>query len=165
MDHAEWKNLEKLRFDAFKTITFETIQQKYILLLATRVTELCRDAIELIVERRICSVPIILRSALESYIDMKCIIESECYIIEMNKSFEFYASKKQGKKTKNDLMRVFKKFQLAGQSELYEGLYADLCLSSHGSIAIAASDHTSGPDVSIGHDPNQEFLHIYVNLY
>ena len=163
MNHKAWNDFEKLRFETFSTIQMETIQQKYILLLATRVTELCRDTIELIVRKRIYSVPIILRSAVESYIDMKCIIKSESYITEMNRSFQFYMSKKEGKRDKVDLMSVWGKFKLAGETKTYEGLYADLCLVTHGSIGIAASDHASGANISIGRNPNQEHTHIYIN--
>ncbi|MFY8272749.1 DUF5677 domain-containing protein [Pseudoalteromonas sp. SSDWG2] len=164
MSHATWKELNQLRYDAFSTIFHESLQEKYVALLMTRVTELCHDAIELIEHNRYASVPIIMRSALESYVDLMCLIKDPEYIKEMNKSFEIYNLKVNGQKhSKKELKKIWEKFSLAEESVTYNGLYADLCRSAHGNIETLIRDHSIEEKISIGHKLSLSSEKLYLN--
>lgn len=163
MTQMVWSSLNQFRIEAYKTIYHKTLQEKYVALLMTRVTELCHDASELIVLNRISSVPIIMRSAVESYIDLMCIIVDANHIAEMNRSFDHYLSKISGKSSKKNELKIWEKFKLAGESEIYNNLYAYLCRSAHGNIETLVRDHTTEDKISIGHSPNKEYLVLYLN--
>ena len=71
----DWIGLLKFRDEKFKSLSHSNLQEKYILALSIRVTELCLDAVILLNNHRMTSVPIVLRSALESYADLQCCIK------------------------------------------------------------------------------------------
>ncbi|QFI37933.1 hypothetical protein FR932_08755 [Moritella marina ATCC 15381] len=76
-----------------------------------RVSELCQDALLLLENDRVASVPILLRSALESYVDLMCLINNADYVEEMNKSFDFHKKKFKGEKVNfRELMNISTKF-------------------------------------------------------
>lgn len=56
MTQTVWSSLNQLCLEAYKTVYHKTLQEKYVALLMTRVTELCHDASELILLNRIASV-------------------------------------------------------------------------------------------------------------
>ncbi len=123
----------------------------------TRVTELSQDTLLLLKENRIASAPIILRSALESYVDLMCVINEVNYIDEMNKSFDFYKTKTTGKKVNfRELMSISKKFELAGEVDIYNGFYSHLCRNSHGNLEMLINFHSVGEQISIGHNPKED---------
>lgn len=150
-----WMEINASRLEAFACIKHETLQQKYVLLLATRVTELCNDAADLVSSGRLASAPIILRSALESHIDLICTINNTNYMDEIKLSFEKYKAKLSGQKHDKNLMKVWGKFKLANEFQTYEGLYSHLCRSAHGNIETLIRDHTVQGNISIGHGPNE----------
>ncbi len=158
-----WKDFEEVKRLNLQLVKFENMQQKTAVLLLVRVTELCSETMLLVNQGCICSAPIILRSALESYIDMSCVIKSERHLDEMRGSFQGYQSKKEGKKRNLQPMSIESKFKFAGKLEAYRGIYADLCLSAHGSIAIAVADHAAGNDVSVGHEADPVRKRLYLN--
>lgn len=163
MDQTAWSSLNQLRLEAFKNILYKNLQEKYVALLMTRVTELCHDAFELIQLNRIASVPIIMRSALESYVDLMCLIRNPGHIEEMNQSFDNYISKISGKSPKKNELKIWGKFKLAGESESYNNFYAFLCRSAHGNIETLVRDHAIGDAISIGHSSSAESLMLYLN--
>lgn len=152
-----WEELNRIRFKVFSSASHETQQQKYILLLAVRITELCQDSCELIRKNRPASVPIIMRSALESYIDLRCIIDDANHISKMNESFKHF---KEQVKPKD---KVFDKFKSAGEVSTYNGFYSFLCRSSHGNIESLVRDHTIDGVISIGHNPPAQQIQQYTN--
>lgn len=130
----------------------------------TRVSELCQDCLLLLKSNRVASAPIVLRSALESYIDLMCVINDIDYIDEMNKSFDFHKAKIKGKKVNTrELMSIFKKFELADEVETYNGFYAHLCRSSHGNLEMLVNFHAVGERISIGHTPNSDEIKMLEN--
>lgn len=159
----KWLRISRLQFEAFSEVEHYDLQQKYVLLLATRVTELCSDAYELCTRGRVASVPIIMRSALESYIDLMCTKFSSSHVEEMNKSFEIYKAKMAGETVKNDSLKIWQKFKLAGEEDLYSGFYADLCRSAHGNLETLIRDHTVGDAISLGHRPDLPIVSLYSN--
>ncbi|ROS66356.1 DUF5677 domain-containing protein [Vibrio crassostreae] len=157
MNNRIWGELNEVRLDAFSKIIHENKQEKYVALLMTRVSELCYDVLLLLQECRIASAPIVLRSCLESYVDLMCVINDADYISEMNKSFNFHKTKVKGEKVNfRELMAISKKFELAGESDIYNGFYAHLCRSSHGNIEMLINFHAVGERISIGHKPKKE---------
>ena len=155
--------ISRLQFEAFSEIKHHDLQQKYVLLLATRVTELCSDAYELCTRDRVASVPIIMRSALESYIDLMCTILSSDHVEEMNKSFEIYKAKRAGEKVKDNNLKIWEKFNLAREKDLYSGFYTYLCRSAHGNLETLLRDHTVGNAISLGHRPDLSMVSLYRN--
>ena len=81
-----WVTLLKLRESEFDGLEYNTLQQKYVLLLATRISELCLDAVLLLNQNRISSSPVILRTALESYADLSSCIKDPEHWQEMTQS-------------------------------------------------------------------------------
>ena len=164
MNNQDWEEINTIRLDAFSKICHKNMQQKYVALLMTRVSELCQDCLLLLKSNRVASAPIVLRSSLESYIDLMCVINDIDYIDEMNKSFDFYKAKIKGEKVKaKELISIFKKFELAGEIETYNGFYAHLCRSSHGNLEILINFHAVGERISIGHTPNFDEIKILEN--
>ncbi len=90
LNSSHWKELEIIRLKAFSKIHHKSLEEKYVVVLMTRVTELCQDAFELIELKRNASIPIILRSAVESYIDLRCVLKDKKHIYEMNNSYQNY---------------------------------------------------------------------------
>lgn len=158
-----WMEINASRDEAFGCIKHETLQQKYVLLLTTRVTELCNDAAELINLERIASVPILLRSALESHIDLIGTINSTNYINEMNLSFDTYKVKPSGQKPEGRPMKIWDKFKLANESLTYNSFYSYLCRSAHGNIETLIRDHSVQGNISIGHSPSQSDVNLLMN--
>ena len=155
MNNPVWNDLNTIRLDAFSKVFHENKQEKYVALLMTRVSELCQDTLLLLKEGRIASAPIVLRSSLESYVDLMCVINEINYIDEMNKSFDFHKTKILGDKVNfRELMPISKKFELAGEAETYKWFYAHLCRSSHGNLEMLINFHSVGEKISIGHTPN-----------
>ncbi|WP_206194416.1 DUF5677 domain-containing protein [Shewanella polaris] len=159
----KWLSVSRLQYEAFSNIEYYDLQQKYVLLLATRVTELCSDSYYLCERGKPASVPIIMRSALESYIDLMCTKFSSAHVEEMNKSFEVYQAKMSGENVKGDSMKIWQKFKLAGESNLYSGFYAYLCRSAHGNLETLIRDHTVGDVISLGHRPELPMISLYKN--
>lgn len=159
----KWLSIRNLQFEAFSEIEHYDLQQKYALLLATRVTELCSDAYELCTKGRVASIPIIMRSALESYIDLICTTLSSDHVEEMNKSFEINKAKVAGEKVKSDSLKIWQKFKLAGEENLYSGFYAYLCRSAHGNLENLVRDHTVDDAISLGHRPDSSIVSLYKN--
>lgn len=125
MHPKTWKELVHIKDTALKSLSYNNQQQKFALLLVVRVTELCEDVMNLIEINRFASVPIILRSALESYIDLKLVTNSGNHCSVMRDSFNNYFSKKTGSGRKKDV-KIYDKFEAADKTELYNGLYCEL---------------------------------------
>ncbi|ATC84391.1 DUF5677 domain-containing protein [Pseudoalteromonas agarivorans] len=155
MNSRVWDEINAIRFDAFSKIHYKNKQEKYAALLMTRVSELCQDSHLLLKENRIASAPIILRSALESYVDLMCVIKDIDYIDEINKSFDFYKKKVKGEQVNlRELLSIKKKFELADELGIYNGFYAHLCRNSHGNVEMLVNYHAVGENISIGHTPD-----------
>lgn len=150
--------LLKFRDEKFKSLSHSNLQEKYILALSIRVTELCLDAVILLNNHRMSSVPIVLRSALESYADLQCCIKDISHPDAMTKAqywrfYEFHKHvksdaaeeyKKLGKK-----LSVWDRFKKSELVELYNGYYSVLSMYSHGNVG-ALVEHSVGGQVLLG---------------
>lgn len=139
-----WVSLLKLRESEFDGLEYSTLQEKYILLLATRISELCLDAVLLLNQNRISSAPVILRTALESYADMISCIEDSTHCEEMTQSlyWQLHEISKGVDKERSEyyksigkFLSVKKRFTNAGLSDLFNGYYKELSLHSHGNLS------------------------------
>jgi hypothetical protein len=164
LNNRIWEDLNTIRLESFSNIFHESKQEKYVALLMTRVSELCQDSLLLLKEKRVASAPIVIRSALESYVDLMCVINEVSYIDEMNKSFDFHKTKVKGERVKfRELMSISKKFEIAGEVDTYSGFYAHLCRSSHGNLEMLINFHSVGELISIGHTPNPNKIKMLEN--
>ncbi|OEE71964.1 DUF5677 domain-containing protein [Vibrio genomosp. F6] len=156
-----WDLIKQCQYQAFSDIQHETLQEKYILLLATRVVELCEDAFMLAQNQRVASVPIVMRSALESYVDLMCLKADHTHIDEMNKSFSNYKAKLRGEKQGKGTKKIWQKFKLINEEKLYSGFYSHLCRSSHGNLETLIRDHVVEERISIGHSAEESCISLY----
>ncbi|MGB2222320.1 DUF5677 domain-containing protein [Neptunomonas sp.] len=154
----DWVGLLKFRDKKFKSLSHSNLQEKYILALCIRVTELCLDAVILLNNHRMSSVPIVLRSALESYADLQCCIKDISHPDAMTKAqywrlYELHKHvksdtaeehKKRGKK-----LSVWDRFKKSELVELYNGYYSVLSMHSHGNVG-ALVENSVGEQVLLG---------------
>ncbi|MDP2560878.1 DUF5677 domain-containing protein [Psychrobium sp. 1_MG-2023] len=163
----DWVGLLKIREDKLPKIKYETVQQKYVLFLASRVSELCLDAVILLNNQRVSGVPVILRTALESYADfLACIKESE-HTKEMTDSLywqlhelhkETDKEKSNYYKNKGEYSSVKKRFNKAGLQDLFNGYYKALSLHSHGNLSALIEFHSKDNSVYLGSLSDDEKL-------
>lgn len=160
----DWIGLLKFRDEKFKSLSHSNLQEKYILALSIRVTELCLDAVILLNNHRMTSVPIVLRSALESYADLQCCIKDTNHPDAMTKAqywrlYELHKHvksdtaeehKKRGKK-----LSVWERFNKSELVELYNGYYSVLSMYSHGNVG-ALVENSVGEQVLLGSAFNDE---------
>ncbi|WP_282166379.1 hypothetical protein [Shewanella japonica] len=81
----------------------------------------------------------------------------------MNKSFSLYKAKMAGETVKNDSLKIWQKFKLAREEDLYSEFYAYLCRSAHGNLETLIRDHTVGDAISLGHRPDLPIVSLYRN--
>jgi len=154
----DWVGLLKFRDEKFMSLSHSNLQEKYILALSLRVSELCLDAVILLNNRRMTSVPVVLRSALESYADLQCCIIDASHPDAMTKAqywrlYELHKHinsdtaeehKKLGKK-----LSVWDRFKKSELVELYNGYYSALSMHSHGNVG-ALVENAVGEQILLG---------------
>ncbi|EPP5373310.1 DUF5677 domain-containing protein [Vibrio cholerae] len=161
MSDDKWDKLRAIQIKVYQQVIHEDIQQKYVLLLATRVVELSQDAYFLCCVNRVASVPVLMRSALESYVDLQCVKNDEGYIQEMNRSVQYYMDElRGGRNVKNT--SVWGRFKRAGEGHRYR-FYSSLCRSTHGNLESLIRDHTIDGIVSLGHEHCADDIRLYQN--
>ncbi|CAH7402554.1 conserved hypothetical protein [Vibrio chagasii] len=173
-----WTELQKLREDRLNGISYCNSQQKYVLFLASRITELCLDVAVLLESGRIASAPIIIRTALESYADLASCIKDATYPEKITKSlywqlFEISkgtdSKKVEYYKTKGKYLPVNKRFNAAGLGEIFNGYYKVLSLHSHGNLSSLIEFHSEDSAVILGTVSDDQRVVVYfehvVNLY
>ncbi|CAK2117740.1 DUF5677 domain-containing protein [Vibrio crassostreae] len=165
-----WVTLLKLRESEFDGIEYSTLQEKYILLLATRVSELCLDTVLLLNQKRISSAPIILRTALESYADLLSCIKDPTHYKEMTESLywqlhevskNYDLEKSNHYKSLGKYSPVNKRFKKAELSELFNGYYKALSLHSHGNLSALIEFHSTDNETYMGTMADDEKIIMY----
>ena len=155
----DWVSLLKLRKSELDGLEYSTLQEKYILLLATRISELCLDAVLLLNQNRTSSVPVILRTALESYADLSSCIKDPDHCDEMTKLLYWQlhevvkgVDKKRSEHYKSigKFLSVNKRFSKAGLSELFNGYYKALSLHCHGNLSSLIEFHSKDNNAYLG---------------
>lgn len=174
MSLCVWSEIEALKEDAFSSICHESVQEKYVALLLVRITDICGDCMAIIAANKSFSVPILLRSALESYIDLMCLISDPGHIEQMNSSFNGWMAKKfkdsdplrskifNKKVTRKD-MKIWEKFEMVHEEATYKGFYSHLCRNSHGNIEILVSEHAVNGMITVSGNPDLEKIKLLKN--
>ena len=172
---SSWDQFLTVRDASLSKLTHRNLQEKYCLLLLVRIMELCQDAQELLELGRVASIPVILRSAIESYVDLQLMIASEEHIEFMNSSLNERMSRifKDVDEEKYEEFRdkisvpdtwrkkIKHKFYDAGKKGLYQGLYAHLCRHAHGNLEALLQDHTRDNKIALGHTPEPAVSQFY----
>ncbi|EGQ9702580.1 hypothetical protein HYO53_22735 [Vibrio parahaemolyticus] len=163
----DWVGLLQFRDEKFASLVHDNLQEKYIIALAIRVTELCLDAVVLLNNHRISSVPIVLRSALETFADLQCCIKDKSHPEAMTKaqyqrlydlqkhieSDKVQEYKKLGKK-----LSVWDRFKKADLVELYNGYYSILSMYAHGNVGALIESNSKDSQVLLGSAYDDEKL-------
>lgn len=163
MNKAALDKLDLVQQKIFSNFSYDGLQQKYVLLLMVRIAELCSDASSLLMIGRFSSAPILLRSALESYVDLKCMILDEEHADEMRKSFNLWMSKEfeeddpEKSQEYRDLangraVNIKTKFIRANEEDTYKNYYSSLCRHAHGNLERLITEHVIDNTISIGHE-------------
>lgn len=151
--------LLELRESSFDGLEYSTLQEKYVLILATRIIELCLDAVLLLNHNRISSAPLVLRTALESYADLSSCIKDPKYWEQLTKSLywqlhevsKFVDSERaEYYKSIGKYLPVNQRFRKAGLSDLFNGYYKALSLHSHGNLSSLIEFHSQDGNVYLG---------------
>lgn len=163
----DWIGLLQFRDEKFASLVHGNLQEKYIITLAVRVTELCLDAVVLLNNHRTSSVPIVLRSALETFADLHCCIKDKSHpetmtkaqyqrLYELQKHIESDKAeeyKKLGKK-----LSVWDRFKKADLVELYNGYYSMLSMYAHGNVGALIENNSKDSQALLGSAYDDERL-------
>jgi hypothetical protein len=161
----DWVRLLEVRDEQFKKISYTNLQEKYIMIIGIRITELVLDAVILINEGRLSSVPIILRSALESYADLRCCIKDERHPDAMTKAqhhrfYEMYRASgnpaAKNHQNRGKKLTVWDRFDKSELSNLYNGYYSMLSMHSHGNIGALVETNVKDTSILLGSNSNDE---------
>lgn len=158
-----WCDFVDFRAEFTQDLNFRDQHSKFVLAYWARVNSLCSDVMILIKNGGYASVPIIMRSSLESLVDLRCLLIDSSYIdrIFASQSESEYKHMKQYSDTNPyylgsspvngetlDKLKPIKrsldiaaKFKKAGCEELYSTVYNQLCRHAHGNITALASKH------------------------
>jgi hypothetical protein len=132
------------------------------LALWARINSLCEETIVLVKSECFVSPQIIMRSILESFVDLRCLISDEGYVknimaAEANSAYKNlrkysesnpyykgitkatpkYIENLKEEKSKN--INIFERFKKAGCEDLYSTVYNTLCRYTHGNVSALAS--------------------------
>ena len=137
-------------------------RSKLILALWARINALCEDTLLLVDNNRSVSLQILMRSSLESFVDLRCLLVDENYAqsiyaseadsehrhlshYESGSPYYNYTSQPSTEKIealKSEKMKalsIYDRFQKAECGELYRTVYNHLCRHSHGNVTALAS--------------------------
>ncbi len=160
-----WDKFVSLRNSKLENINYTNESEMFVLVLFARINALCNEILYLVKNNMTASSEIILRSVLESYIDLKCLVDDPSYIdviyqSEREQDIKYYKNrssnnpynrniskeevekklkKLSSKNDKKSHMSFFDKFKKADELNAYHTVYNNLCRHSHGNITALAS--------------------------
>ena len=161
--------------------------EKYILILHTRINSLSDELIFLAKSSKFTSSQIILRSVIETHIDLKCLVDDDSFIdvlkksereseIKYLKNFDssnmYYGSQSKDdvenileeldrNKDKSKCMTIYQKFEKVDELDFYRTVYNHLCRHTHGNITALASKHFESGEIRLNKTiTNNEFAFI-----
>ena len=170
-----WENVQRIEDESLSEIVYEVDRVKYVLVLLVRIVELSRDCFILLNEHRIASVPIIQRSALETFLDMKCMIKDEAYEVVMQNEYNNYmaglsATLEDGEEKKylervkeTKKINIQGKFRKADELPLYKNFYKSLTRHAHGNLDRVVVDHTKNGNIIFNLEPSPERFLLTLN--
>lgn len=156
-----WEEFIDFRDQHIGKLRFVDQRSKFILSIYARVNALCDETLILVRHNCVVSPQILMRSTLESFIDLRCLLKDETYIAcifaaeadadykhisKHSQSNPYYKSSDiPSEKIINNLkiersksLSIFQRFQKAGCEELYSTIYNNLCRYTHGNITALA---------------------------
>jgi len=170
-----WDKFVAERNRLFSDLRYENNEEKFVWALFARISALSDEIIFLVRNSRYTSTQILMRSALETYIDLKCLVEDPEFIdvlmqaerkseIKYLNNFElsnqYYGDQskeniesklkelnKLNDKSKN--LNVFQKFEKAKELHVHRTIYNSLCRFSHGSITALASKNFENDQIKL----------------
>jgi len=155
-----WREFTEFRNKQSKLISFTDQRSKFILSYWARINALCDEIFVLINNDCFVSPQILMRSVLESFVELRCLINDEAYVEKVfsaqsnseylhlkdySEANPFYKgtepiSSEELKELKvNQNLTIKAKFKKAGCEELYSTIYNHLCRLTHGNISALAS--------------------------
>ncbi|EIZ1340461.1 hypothetical protein WB861_004586 [Vibrio parahaemolyticus] len=156
-----WCDFVDFRTEFTQDLHFRDQHSKFVLAYWARVNSLCSEIMVLIKNGCYTSIPIIMRSYLESLVDLRCLIIDSSYIEQVfaaeseseykhmkqySDSNPYYLGSSPVSAESLDILKPVKrslgiadKFKKAGCEELYSTVYNQLCRHTHGNITALAS--------------------------
>jgi hypothetical protein len=157
-----WDEFCDFRNIYLESLNFTDDRSKFILALWARINSLCEETIVLVKSDCFVSPQILMRSTLESFVDLRCLISDEDYVKNimaaqadsmyknLNKHSEsnpYYKGITKAnpkhienlKEEKTNSINIFERFKKAGCEDLYSTVYNTLCRYTHGNISALAS--------------------------
>ena len=119
--------------------------------------------------------PIIQRSAVETFLDMKCMIKDKDYEQNMQNEYNYYmaglsATLNDGEEEKYlkrikeaKKIKIQGKFKKAGETPLYKNFYIPLSRHAHGNLDRVVVDHTKNGNIIFNLEPTEERLLLTLN--
>ncbi len=154
---------------------FTNDTEKFIWVLFARINSLSDEIIFLVRNSRFSSCQILMRSVLETYIDLKCLVDDDSfienllqaerksemtYLDDYDDSNPYYGTQSKediktrllsleplNDKTKN--LSIFAKFKKANELDAYRTVYNDLCRFSHGNMTALASKNFENEQIKL----------------
>ena len=157
-----WTRFIEFRNHHIGSLNFNDSRSKFILVLYARINALCEETLTLVYHNCYVSPQILMRSTLESYIDLRCLLNDEEYInciyaAEADSEHKhqshhsphnpYYGNSKplsperleSLKLEKSGGLNIYERFQKAECVDLYRTIYNHLCRHTHGNISALAS--------------------------
>jgi len=174
----QWDKFVSLRDAQINGAKFEKEQDKFVLALFARINSISNDIITLAKANQFSSSRILMRSALETYVDLKCLVDDPEYLeaiksaeleqkIKYLKHYssdnEYYSKQDADRQRLEELkknsdsskcLNIFQRFEKAEELDAYRTVYSNLCLFSHGNISALASDNFKNGHVILNAFPD-----------
>ncbi len=167
-----WDEYVAFRNSKLEGLHFYDQRSKFILALYARINSLCEETLTLVSNGCYVSPQILMRSTLESYVDLRCLIKDENYVNCIfaaeaeaeHKNLSHYSSENpyyQGtqpvssskleelKIEKSKGLNIYERFKKAECGDLYRTVYNNLCRYTHGNISALASKNFENDKVVI----------------
>ncbi|API87296.1 DUF5677 domain-containing protein [Francisella uliginis] len=183
-----WDKFILTRDKLFSDIKFKNQKEKFILVLEARINSLTEELLFLARNSRYTSSQILMRSTIETYIDLKCLVQDDSFIDVLiqsereseKKYLENFSpnNKYYGLQFENDVqnrlkklykdndkskhIRIYQKFEKVGELDFYRTVYNYLCRHTHGNITALASKHFEDDKIKLNRSliSNSEFTFI-----
>ncbi len=157
-----WGEYVAFRNPKLEDLNFYDQRSKFVLALYARINSLCEETLILVSNGCYVSPQILMRSTLESYVDLRCLIKDENYINcifaaeadSEHKHLSHYSSEnpyyrgsqpvsssklEELKVEKSKGLNIYERFEKAECGDLYRTVYNNLCRYTHGNISALAS--------------------------
>lgn len=160
-----WDKYITERNRALSPMKFTNDTEKFIWVLFVRINSLSDEIIFLVRNSQFSSSQILIRSVLETYIDLKCLVDDDLFIenllqaeIESEMKYlkhhdpcnPFYGTQSKedietklkalnNKNDKTKKLSIFDKFEKANELDVFRTVYNHLCRFSHGNMTALAS--------------------------